>query len=388
MKEQQVIELLKRYKEGSLSPMDKAKLETWYISETSKSDARLDDDDLRESLDHLREQLALKYKIASKPLGPHIAIAAAILIAIGFGFYFYSNTDFSSQYAKQEAVQDIAPGGNKAILTLSDGQKIILADAEYGELANQSGIKITKAADGQLIYESIHPEGSKKAPHSAKVAYNRIETPRGGQYEIILPDKSRVWLNSLSSLRYPTYFNGKERRVELTGEAYFEVAHNKSLPFKVETNNQIVEVLGTQFNINSYTEEPSTKTTLIEGSVKVFQSSSNQYETLAPGQQSILTKGDKLSKINKAQIAEAIAWKNKLFHFENSNIEVVMRQLSRWYDVEVEYEGKIPEVKLSGEIYRNTNATKVLDILSFFNIKYRIEELPGGKTGKKIIISQ
>jgi len=283
--------------------------------------------------------------------------------------------------ASLEQLNYIEPGGDKAFLTLENGVKIALNDMGSGTIVNQSGIKITKTQDGQLIYEIVDADEG-----SEEISFNTIETPKGGQYQLILPDKSHVWLNAASSLRYPTRFNGKERRVELKGEAYFEIARNEDKPFKVETHNQVVEVLGTHFNINSYEDEPETRTTLVEGLVKVSKRFSNESTLLAPGEQTILSPGG-LNKVQNANLDEATAWKNMLFQFENVEIDVLMRQISRWYDVAIEYEGAVPQVRLTGKIHRNTtDASKIFSILSYFNIKYRLERLSDASQRKKIVI--
>lgn len=377
-------EILNKFKAGTCTDEEKLLVEKWFLNHHAGESSGLSDADFEESrkdiwqvVERNRERETSKIR-----LWPRLLAAAVILIIISAGLWFFKG-DRPVDLKAQNSHQDIKPGGDKAILTLANGAKISLGDVANGEIAKQAGIQITKTKDGQLIYKVLD---ASPVSDAEQLAFNTIETPRGGQYQIILPDQSHVWLNAASSLRYPTVFNNKERKVELKGEAYFEVTHNKDLPFKVVTSGQVVQVLGTHFNINSYSDEPSTKTTLVNGSVKVYGLSSNQSELLAPGEQSTLTKNGRLNKVAGVNIEEAIAWKNQLFYFDNSDVEAVMRQLSRWYDVKVEYEGKIPQVRLSGEMYRRTNATKVLEILSYFNIKYRIEN--AGNKDQKIIISQ
>src|SRR5690606_21711377 len=237
------------------------------------------------------------------------------------------------------------------------------------------------------IYTTSPP--SQETEESSLITYNEIKTPKGGQYEIVLPDGTKVWLNAASSLKYPVVFKGNERKVELTGEAYFEVTSinkNGLVPFIVQTSLQQIKVLGTAFNINAYADEQSTKTTLLHGSVKIIPQS-NSLRTddsvlLKPGQESKVSK-DKIS-VAEVNTAEAVAWKNGMFYFQDSDIRSVMRQLSRWYNVEVEFEGKLPNIKLWGEIHRDVNASKALKILEYFNLKYRIENK---NDVKKIIIS-
>jgi len=289
------------------------------------------------------------------------SIAAAILVVFSVGLYFYNNNNGEPKeggLTAQHQGNDVNPGGNKAILTLADGSKISLTDAENGELAKQAGIIVTKTKDGQLVYE-ISAENSA----SNKLVYNTISTPAGGQYQINLPDGTTVWLNALSSLKYPTIFNATERKVVLTGEAYFEVAKNPNQPFVVSTNGagraQDVTVLGTHFNINSYKNEEATKTTLLEGSVKVGVSIEDN-ATLVPGQQAILKNKLKVIKVDATQ---AIDWINGNFYLNDENIEGVMRKLERWYDVDVVYKGKIPNVDFGGEISRSKKLSEVLKAL-------------------------
>lgn len=301
-----------------------------------------------------------------KPLWPKLVAAASILVAIFAGLYFYSGTGHTlNSIATASTKHDAAPGGNKATLTLSDGSQISLTDAGNGQLAEQAGVRITKNADGQLVY-SIVPSDTKE------LAYNTISTPRGGVYQINLPDGTSVWLNAASSIKFPTTFaHLSQRQVELRGEAYFEVAKNKKLPFIVSTGQQQVEVLGTHFNINSYEDEEEVKTTLLEGSVKV---SAGNVMFLKPGQQatSSVRSGGKV-KVSPANIEQAMAWKNGFFHFEKENLHSVLRQLARWYDVEVVYQIDRPDDEFVGDIPRGVKLSEVLKILEFEGTHFRIE---------------
>ncbi|SMD11214.1 FecR family protein [Pedobacter nyackensis] len=301
-----------------------------------------------------------------------IAAAAVILVTLGAGTFYY----FSGQKNIGDLVQDIAPGGNKAILTLANGKKIILTDAKNGELAAQGGVVVTKLADGKIVY-TVKPG---KAGNSTP---NTIETPKGGQYLIVLPDGSKVLLNAASVLTYPASFADlKERRVQLKGEAYFEVAKvvmkdeeakhkERRMPFIVVTDKQEIKVLGTHFNINSYADEPLTKTTLIEGSVLVEAAGTEK--VLSPGKQAVV--GPDGLTITEANIDEVLAWKNGYFMFESEDIESVMRKISRWYDVEVVFEGDRPKDGFGGTVSRFSNVSKVLQKLQLTNkVHFKIEE--------------
>ncbi len=330
-----------------------------------------------------------------------IAVAAAIFIIAGIGLYFYKS---GTAPKVNTYVNDVAPGNNKAILTLANGQRISLNEATNGQLAKQSGMVVTKTADGQVVYTVSDKKISAK---NEPLLYNSIETPRGGQFRIVLPDGTRIWLNSASSLKFPVAFsNLGSRSVTLKGEGYFEVAKvmrkergakNKEqrVPFTVTANRQTVEVLGTHFNINSYEDEPGTKTTLLEGSVRVSslrdkksalnpQNASLQntrseadadVKVLTPGQQAVLGRSGALSVIH-ANTEEALAWKNGYFSFNDEDIQSIMRELCRWYNVEVKYEGDISTERFYAKISRFNNISQVLNALQstkaiHFNVEGR-----------------
>ncbi len=319
-----------------------------------------------------------------KPLS--MVAAAIVFITLSIGIYFnYTATKEHHIVINDSLANDIAPGGNKALLTLADGSTISLDDTKNGELVEQEGMKITKTADGLVTYSvASGNKGRSDIPQ-----FNTISTPKGGQYQVILPDGTNVWLNAASSLKYPTAFTSKERRVELNGEAYFEVNSQRSsignkIPFYVETSTQTVEVLGTHFNINAYADESSTKTTLVEGAVRVSAEVKGKVASilLKSGEQASINKSH--ASVSVVDINNFIAWKNGLFQFQDSDIEAVMRELSRWYNVDVEFEGEVPNIKLWGKVYRNVNASEALEILSYFGLKYKITQ---DGSDKKIIIS-
>lgn len=298
------------------------------------------------------------------------AIAAAAVLVLGFGLYWWSGQEFSKiadQNTRQTAVlTDLPPGGNKAVLTLSDGSEIILDSAKNGNLGSQGNSEIIKSKTGELIYNA----GSGKAVNA--IVFNTVTTPKGGQYHIVLPDGSGVWLNAASSLKFPTSFTGKERRVEITGEVYFEVMHNAKMPFIVKINETEVAVLGTHFNVMAYPDEKTIKTTLLEGSVKV--SRAGKSATLSPGQQASITNSlDNIRVLANVDTEKEMAWKNGYFQFENENLESIMRQVSRWYDVDVNYDGNMSKEHFTGRLPRNANVSKVLKILSLSGVKFRIE---------------
>lgn len=287
-----------------------------------------------------------------------LAIAAVLIALAGIGFYLWTTFEKNKTVIilppTAATQRDIAPGGNKAVLRLADGREILLDNAQTGALATQGNAQVIKLDDGRLSYEA--------KGQNAAILYNTITTPIGGQYQLTLADGSKVWLNSASSLRFPASFTGGERTVELTGEGYFEVASlrlrsGQKMPFRVKINGKAeVEVLGTHFNINAYDDEEEVRTTLLEGKVKM------QSAILKPGQQAILTHDSRLTIDDNADIAAAMAWKNGLFYFESANLQSILRQAARWYNVQFQYKDEI-KGGFSGEITRNVNISQLLKIL-------------------------
>jgi transmembrane sensor len=352
MEKEELKKLFKKYHEGKCTEEEKALLEAWYL--------QFNEHDLDITPKRIK---AIGNKVFRKLPGNHTAfikigikLAAA---AIGIGFLLIIGLPFllsQTQQSKPSAPQEIHPGVNTAILTLSNGKKIDLSKAGNGKIVNQPGLQVFKTASGQITYKVTAEPNSK---HNLQT--NNISVPKGGQWQVILPDSSKVWLNSASSLDYPaTFARQKERLVHLNGEAYFEVAKDKQHPFIVKTDKQTVEVLGTHFNINSYDDEQAVKTTLAEGSVRVAMIG-GKTKTLAPGQQAVLW-NNKLS-VSDANIEEALAWKNGYFRFNDENIQSIMRKLSRWYNIDVQYDSNINNQGLNGKISRFKNISQVLKAL-------------------------
>lgn len=308
-----------------------------------------------------------------------LAIAAVFVMVSSLSLLFFNQENTKQQVVavKTKPVKNtIVPGSNNAILTLSNGNQISLNDKENGVLASQSGVIITKNKDGQLQYQI-------KA--DAPAGINTISTPRGGQYQLILVDGTKVWLNAASSITFPTQFNGSERKVEIIGEAYFEVAKNANKPFKVKSKNQIIEVLGTHFNVNTYDDEVADKTTLLEGSVSISKVTNGKVQTtgskiLKPGQQASVSVNQSQITVALADEDEAVAWKNGYFKFNKADIQSIMRQVSRWYNVDVEYKGEMNQDLFVGKINRSEHVEEVLSILERSKINVAIK-------GRTIIIS-
>jgi hypothetical protein len=383
MTREQAQELLNKYQLGNCTPEEQQLLDRWYLSEAAKQPvADVPAEPLTEEKliwDKIVNEIPETAKIRYFKKWQAIAAVAAILIFILSGIYFLTKT---SQPARELVHQsdlknDILPGSNKAILTLANGKQITLTGTRNGTIAVQSGVVINKTADGMVIYNSSKKSTSGDAE---KITYNTMTTPRGGQYWVVLPDGSKALLNAASSLTYPTSFNGDERKVELTGEAYFEVAHNPNKPFRVYSKSQVVEVLGTHFNINTYDDEPDVKTTLLEGKVKVTSVVKNQVRILKPGQQAALNPST--FNVNDVDIEEATAWKNGVFTFESNDIQQIMRMVSRWYDVDVVYKGNLPADKFTGSVSRFSNVSEVLSMLQLTRkVRFKID-------GKRITVSE
>ena len=306
-----------------------------------------------------------------------VAAAASVLVLIATTILVLADrkqTGKATAMEQKNPAKEIAPGRSNAVLTLGDGSMIVLDSAANGDLAQQGAAKIFKL-NGQIAYNKTG-ETTDLAP-----VYNSLSTAKGNQYQLILSDGTRVWLNAASSLRFPTAFNGKERRVEVSGEAYLEVAKDPTKPFKVSIRSATgktgeIEVLGTHFNINAYDDEAGVKTTLLEGAVKVQNSKSTK--RLVPGQQAELT--TKGITINSGiDVSQVVAWKEGYFWFNNTDLSSLMRQVARWYDVDVVFEGKASADAFSGKIARSVPLQKLLKVLELNDVKLRLE-------GRKLIV--
>jgi ferric-dicitrate binding protein FerR (iron transport regulator) len=297
---------------------------------------------------------------------------AAVLTTVGYFWFQGKSKPATTDPVAQTTSNDVLPGGNKAVLKLSNGKTIVLDNAQNGILAQQGAVQIEKQ-EGALSYSFT--------ASATTVAYNTLATPAGGQFQIKLPDGSRVWLNAASSITYPTAFIGDERRVTITGEGYFEVAKDASKPFKVTIASRSgtqkpaeVEVLGTHFNINAYDDEAAVKTTLLEGKVKFVNSQENNRSViLKPGQQAQVNETGQLQVKSNADMEEVVAWKNGEFLFQSADIGTLMRQVARWYDIEVHYPNGKPKDKFSGKIGRNVNLSQLLEILKYSEVRFELK---------------
>ncbi len=381
--------LIEKYEAGTATPEEIAELNAWYHSFDDTETAITSD----QPLDSVQLGRGIKDRISKsiRPAAPVIyrhtwfrAAAVLLILLLGTTVYYWRQSAPHEQLAEKamdaKLPDLVVPGGNKALLTLADGSTIILDSAANGLLSTQGNIEVKKMENGLLAYKV----NGKILYEDDAAFYNTITTPRGGQYKVTLSDGTTVWLNAASSIRFPVYFTGNERVVEVTGETYFEVAKNATKPFKVKTVNQEVEVLGTHFNINAYEDEASIKTTLLEGKVKVTvpgKSATQPARFLQPGQQSGISKSGQINIINNADTEEAVAWIKGRFQFENTDLRSMLRQFARWYDVDVEYRGPV-DLYFTGQLTRNEQVSKLFKQLELTGeVHFRME-------GRKVIVTR
>ena len=369
-------ELLKRYNEGTASAEEIRVVEHWFVQRAAVAQKEPMDVDYMAIKQQMWHHIVAGVSPSKKQHrlfnSFNIAAAAAILVIalVSIGVYL----DHKNIATPPNVAGDIKPGKNRAVLTLADGRKINLTDTGNDTVANEAGLLITKNTEGQLVYQVVGNRSNQET-----LQYNTIEAPSGGKWQVILPDGSKVFLNALSSLKYPLNFSTKERKVELKGEAYFEVFHNEKLPFRVLAKGQTVEVLGTHFNISAYADDQLVKTTLLTGSVKI--AAGNNALILKPGEQSQVKLGH-ISLVENVDLEDVMAWKNGYFKF-NENLESIMAKVSRWYDVDISYEIQPDlEFKYKGEISRDRNLSELLNMLEFTgNVHFKIE-------GRRVIVKK
>ncbi len=350
MNKDEIKDLLERYRANACTDAELEILESWYLGFENAAAPDLTDEEKKADLDMVWQSMPHRSQRTRFRLS-NLSVAAMIFLTLSAGFFFYKS-NFSGSGIPVTKSADLVPGGHRAVLILADGKRISLTDAPDGTVTQQTGITVVKESGGRLVYKVT---GNSPEPVTAQ--YNTIQTPEGGQYQVDLPDGTKVWLNAVSSLKFPASFAKQEfRKVELSGEAYFEVAKDKKHPFRVLSDKQEVEVLGTHFNINAYPDESAVKTTLLEGSVKVNGA------FLKPGQQSVVTSND--LQIMKTDVETAVAWKNGLFMFDNERLESVMRKVSKWYGVEVKYSNdEVKELIFGGTVSRFDKVSKVLRMM-------------------------
>jgi len=360
--------ILEKYLAGTATEEEKVLAEGWIMNEPKHVKELTDAELLADLYDIRRRVFTGGPTHRTVRLWPRYAAAASVVLMLSIAGYFILHKQRQAENRTDQFANVIRPGKNGAILTLANGQKIVLEQTQNGITVQQSGARVKKTNDSSLLYtKNLHK-------NSSEVSYNELETPKGRQYSVVLSDGTRVWLNAASSIRYPTAFTGlDERKVFLTGEAYFEVAKDKNHPFKVISGKQEIAVLGTHFDVNSYSDEPSIATTLFEGSVKI-----NGQVILKPGQRADLYLSGRVALSQGSD--NVIAWKDGKFSFdEDTAVEEILRQLARWYDVEIVYPNGIPHETFSGYIDRGMALSDALDILKYTRLKFKID-------GRKIYV--
>lgn len=373
--------LVNKYLEGKATPEEIRFLEMFYDSFDANPNVLdlLDQEEAERLGDRIRQRVSLKINNPERKTGKVLHLttkwwlaAASVILLLGLGFWYVqmnSHKQEKVEVVQRDIQQEILPGGNRATLILADGSRVILDSASNGNIATQGNVNVIKLNDGRLAYDAQGEE--------AQVVYNTISTPRGGQYQVVLADGTKVWLNAASTLKFPSAFTQNERRVTLTGEGYFEVAQTGK-PFFVDVEDMEVKVLGTHFNVNAYVDEGVIKTTLLEGKVEV--TAAGEKAVLKPGQQAQLEPGMPILQIKtNVDVDEVTAWKNGLFYFRDADLPSVMKQLTKWYDVDVLYSGKIHERNFEGKMQRSLSLAQVLKILSKNNVNFEI-------VGRKIIV--
>jgi transmembrane sensor len=365
MNELKAKELLRKYAEGTCNQEEKLLFEQWYLNLNSTNHSHLTEKELEQAEQEMRIALAIK-PLETKRLWPYYSVAASLLLCLGFFFFFNKSNRLSIDKKGNNAIaSEIKPGKNTAVLTLSNGKHITLSDDKSGVVIDAANVTYN---DGSGVTNN---NDSQHSPNQFYSGLLKASTPRGGTYQIILSDGTKVWLNASSELKFPASFSqSKQRNVELSGEAYFEVAKNKMKPFIVRSNGQEIEVLGTHFNVNSYPDERVVKTTLLEGAIKLNQLKGNNPASyvLRPGQQAIAGNAIVIRNIDAM---DAIDWKNGMFIFNKESLESIMRKISRWYDVDVVFEDeKLKSKLLGGTVSRFSTVTEVLEVLELTELAH------------------
>jgi len=375
---QQINNLLAKYIDGSISDDEKRELFALYKSIGATKAEYPDDRKIVSERILLRLNKEIRYKKRKvKFLKPWRMVAVAVVLVIT-SLYFFNRPLVNPKIVVQNALkkQSILPGTNMAVLTLGNGKKIVLNGANNGSLATQGNTVITNNAAGQISYQKIH---NNVRLNDEQIVYNTVTTPKGGQFKVVLPDGSNIWLNASSSLTYPIVFSGHERHVELHGEAYFEIFKNKNAPFTVTAEDINIKVLGTHFNVMAYENEPAINTTLLEGSVSL--NSKNNHAIIVPGQRAVMYKLTDKITIQAVNVEDDIAWKDGYFSFKKENIQTVMNKIARWYNVDIEYRGNIANKTLWGTVSRTSNISELLNYLELTGIaKFQI-------VGRRIIVT-
>ncbi|WP_316814512.1 FecR family protein [Pedobacter nyackensis] len=374
MNNEELKQLLNKYMDETCTPEEKLMLDVWLHQEASSAGQIIDEQELKRIGERIGENV--KKRIHTKIVSPirpinwyKYAAAAVILIIFSVSLFSILNrSNHPKQLALLKKHQDIAPGGNKAILTLSNGKKVVLDETANGQIADEEGVVVKKLADGRIIYV----EDGQISNNATEPVYNTVATPRAGQYRVDLPDGTRVWLNSESSLKYPTVFTAATREVELIGEGYFEVHKDRSKPFIVKSNELSIKVLGTHFNISSYKSDQVSMVSLLEGAVDVSLRGNSRI--LVPGQQAYHQKNSSNLFVRPVNTASVASWKDGMFVFEDESLQQIMNKIARWYDIKLIYESLDPKLTFTGAVPRNSQISAVLKQLEATgNVKFKID---------------
>jgi ferric-dicitrate binding protein FerR (iron transport regulator) len=379
--------LISRSQQGMLTADEQDKLDAWIAAsdENRQLWMELNNTDVQQqnvrAMARFDETAAVERFLSNKPAKSNVRrmqllhtwkwAAAVFVLALGVSTYYLltHSAQNSDRFSGKFAQHDIPPGKNGAILTLADGTQLVLDSLGEGKIATQNGTQIS-LNNNELKYDATAA--------TDEAALNTITTPKGRQYHVILPDGTEVWLNAASSIQYPVAFKGRERRVKISGEIYFEVAAKSWQPFVVETDQMKLEVLGTSFNVNTYDDEKTIRTTLLTGAVKITPMHARQPQVLVPGQTGVLSKPDAseaatLTVTETPDAGKVIAWKNGLFNFDGMDLYSVMRQLERWYNIDIQYVGKPDNVIFQGKMHRNTNLSDVLKVLETMDVNFELK---------------
>lgn len=382
MTKQEFIQQINRYLEGNSSDDEAKELENYYESfQTESAWNTAKDGDIEFVGEHIRQILEKKIRSKRKENARVFvlrkwAVAASVILLAGIGGYFWiirneQPVTVSSGLQKPD-IDVSAPSANRASITLADGKKVFLDSAGPGELAMQGAVKIVKLQNGKVIYQNQKPV--------TKIEYNTVSNPRGSRVQMLtLADGTQVWLNAASTLKFPTAFINGERKLEITGEAYFSVVHNAAMPFKVVANGLEVKDLGTEFNINSYEDEPQVKVTLVNGLLAVSKNGIDH--NLLPSQEASVNEKVKIKSISEKEVESVVDWRRGFFSFSQADLQTVLRQLSRWYDVNIVFERNALETykqEFTGRIGMKLSLRDLLDGLSSMRIRFKIE--PGKLT--------
>lgn len=380
MEIQKIKALLQRYQTGNIAQSEKELVENWYSQLIDTAEWQWDEEE-KELVQKMLEARIMNQVNDTQETAParihslyrnrwRVAAAAAIFVVSGLSYFMLTNKT-ANPVQVAGILNDVkAPQSNKATVTLANGQQVYLDSINNGALATQGNVALIKLPTGELEYQAVSGEAS------GPMQYNTLSNPRGSQVvNMVLTDGTKVWLNAGSSMVYPVAFTSNERKVAVTGEAYFEVAHNAAKPFIVGKDAMEVRVLGTHFNINAYDDEDDIKVTLLEGSVKIKNGVTTAL--LHPGQQARVTNDIKL--VSNVDMDGVMAWKNGFFQFDNASLQEVLKQLARWYDVEVVNEGQTKQREFIGEMERKLNLSQVLKLLEKNGVRFKTE-------GKKIIV--